>query len=258
MRKPRQPAPPPAPPAPVQSEFDLAIAKYSADYQARLRGLYEIWKNPQGEKTLKESDKLELIRAGVIPNEKPEPDLRRCNTLTEVARIISVHFKVDCRKQFITWWRKGSRLPSGTPLFPPPDPKSNQFDVESCLAWYEKHILKSANAENDLGRNLVEERDRAELEEIAHARFLRQREIGEYVHRTVALASGVAAVKKIHLMIKAEDERNLPKMRREKLMGLGVPPEVIEVFGVWDAELGRSITDKRELAMEEIGREIKK
>ena len=244
------------PPSEPPSEIDRLLAKFSPDYQTRLKGLYQIWMNPKGSKTLKEMERMELLRTGIIPNEKP--DERWCNTTTEAARLIAERFKVDCRKQYITRWRKGERLPHGI-SFPAPDPKSNRYDVQVCLDWYEKYILKSvANSGNDLLKNLAEERDKAELEEIAHQRFLRQKEIGEYVHRTVALASGVAAVQKIHQLVKIEDERDLPKMRREKLAGLGAAADIVAVFTAWDAELGRTITDQRERAMQEVAKEIPK
>ena len=175
-----------------------------------------------------------------------------CNSITEVARVIAQHFEVDCRKQYVSDWRQGKRLPTGVPLLPPPDPKSNRYDVPAVLAWYEKYILKRVNGAavtRDMGMVLVDERDKAELEEIEHQRWLREKERGEYVHRTVALATGVAAVKRLHQMVKAEDERNLPRQRREKLLSLGVVAGLAAQFEIWDIELARLMTDRRELQM---------
>jgi hypothetical protein len=190
----------------------------------------------------------ELLEAGVrvAPDLGDDQMVRDCNTTTEVARIISAHFGVDCRKQYISDWRKGERLPTGVPLFPPPDPKSNRYKAAEFIPWYEKYILKRVNgsgATRDLFQNLADERDRAELEEIAHQRFLRERERGDYAPVTImeSCLAGFASAVVSQFDRMVEDKQGLRHIAIEALRALvserGITSMTDDFFAAYDGRL---------------------
>ena len=152
---------------------------------------------------------------------------------------------------------------------PPPgccNDAGTRFSLKAWIAWFDKfmwptkrsdgvssRVLENTN-EEDL--DMMEQREKREA--ILHRRWERDQKKGEYVHRSVALATGIAAVKRLHLMVKQEDERNHPKLRREKLLEFGATPELAEIFSAWDKEQMRQATDRREIAMGLVGFEFPK
>jgi len=212
--------------------------------------------------TLTKADKEELQRAGLIEVESEAPrsgleegdDLgagaspayrgggQDCNSITEVAAVIAQLFRVDCRKQYVSDWRRGERLPTGVPVFPPPDPKSNRYKASEFLPWYERYILKRMNGDGvtrDLSMNLVEERDRAELEEIQHARFLRERELGNYVAVSAVeqYIEGMSGRETAEVDKLIEDRNGLRRVVREVLS------EVLRGGAVGPGECGRPMVE---------------
>ena len=152
---------------------------------------------------------------------------------------------------------------------PPPgtcNDSGTRFSLKAWIAWFDKIMwpTKRANpAESKVGANINDEdldvmEQREKREAIIHRRWERDQKKGEYVHRSVALATGIAAVKRLHLMVKQEDERNHPKLRREKLIEFGASPELVETFSAWDKEQSRQATDRREAEMESVGFEFPK
>jgi len=152
---------------------------------------------------------------------------------------------------------------------PPPgtcNDAGTRFSLKAWIAWFDKIMwpTKRANpAESKVGANINDEdldvmEQREKREAIIHRRWERDQKKGEYVHRSVALATGIAAVKRLHLMVKQEDERNHPKLRREKLIEFGASPELVETFSAWDKEQSRQATDRREAEMQSFGFEFPK
>ncbi len=193
------------------------------------------------------------------------------------------------RPQTIEHWQNGRAIPGNAPFHPVYD-TAGRYDLAECFAWFEKWQLpkyKRARTPELAGIAetesipLDELRDQDEREEIEYRKWERNKDRGEYVHKTVALVTGIAAVKKIHLLVKAEDERQLPKQRRDKLAALlaeskaqsltskveagsGVAEsmtgdfrlqtsDILTRFEAFDLELARAMTDRRELAMQEAG-----
>jgi hypothetical protein len=201
---------------------------------------------------------------GGVPAPGDIPFPKHCTGLDRLCNYYKAKFKdfnIKVRKQTIEHWQNGRAIPASAPFHPVYD-SAGRYDLAECFAWFEKWQLpkyKRARTPELAGIAetesipLDELRDQDEREEIEYRKWERNKDRGEYVHKTVALATGIAAVKKLHLLVKAEDERNLPKQRRDKLAALGVPAEVLAAFEAWDIELGRTVTDRRELAMQEAG-----
>jgi hypothetical protein len=177
-------------------------------------------------------------------------------------------YNINVYKAKINHWQTGNGLPVNAPFHPMPADAAGRYNVADCFAWFEKWQLpkyKKARTpelpgvpESEEAIDLIALKEREEREQIAFNRWERDRERGEYVHKTTALATGIAAVKRLHQMVKTEDERNLPKQRRDHLTlllnGKGVALEIISAvaqeFEAWDIERGREITDRRELMMQ--------
>lgn len=134
-----------------------------------------------------------------------------------------------------------------------------RFSLSAWIEWIDAYVLpfKRAGGAGIKSPMMDDEEDQVAMEQqekkdvIRHKRFLRDVEKNKYVLREVARATVIAAVKKVHLAVKQEDERGHTKQRREKLMEIGVAPELIEKFCAWDNEMSRQTTDRREGMMEE-------
>jgi hypothetical protein len=136
-----------------------------------------------------------------------------------------------------------------------------RFSLKAWIAWFDKYLLptkrnssytaKSSDNPDEDDLNVLKQQD--EREAIRYRKWEREKKKGEYVHRSIAEATGIRAVKELHLMVKAEDERMHPKLRREKLLELGATPELVEAFSAWDKEQMRMATDRRENAMAAVG-----
>lgn len=111
---------------------------------------------------------------------------RQAMGLEAIGAIIGQHFHVDCRRQSVHAWRKGQKLPAGAPPFPPPD-SAGRFTVADCLAWYERWKLPGQNGNGqtpDLFASLPDERLKAELEELQHDRWVRDRDRGGWMEKS--------------------------------------------------------------------------
>jgi len=136
-----------------------------------------------------------------------------------------------------------------------------RFSLKAWIAWFDKYLLptkqnssytaKATDNPDEEDLNVLKQRD--ERDEYRLKKMLRDQKRGELIHRSIAEATGIRAVKELHLMVKAEDERMHPKLRREKLIELGTSPELAEAFSAWDKEQMRMATDRRENAMAVIG-----
>lgn len=181
------------------------------------------------------------------------------SSLQSVANWIRNNFPgTVCNKVDISRWLHGEYLPAGCrENFPPPD-EGNRYKASLTRAWVEKYLVKPATGQNlpmvvdDRARKEKADADVAEME----AEELRRSLDKKWILREQALATGVAVVARLHKMVKAEEERNLPKLRREKLLALGVDAAVVAKFSEWDVEQARAVTDRREEAMAQAGKTI--
>lgn len=141
-----------------------------------------------------------------------------------------------------------------------------RFSLSAWIAWVDQYVLpfKRAIGATSKAAAIDDEEDPVTMEQqekrdaIIHRRWERAQKKGEYVHRSVAMATGIAAVKRLHLLVKQEDERNHTKLRREKLLEFGASPELVEIFSAWDKEQMRQATDRRETEMQSVGFEFPK
>ncbi len=196
---------------------------------------------------------------------------RFCTTLKRLCNYLKARFpehNIKVRAQQITHWQEGRGVPNGAPFFPAYD-SAGRYCLPDCFEWFQKHQLPKYQiakaqtpeipgiAETEVVVDINDLKEQEERDQILYNRWERAREQGEYIHKTVALATGIAAVKKIHVLVKAEDERLLPKQRRGHLDTLlraaGIAPEIMGTvaaqFEAWDIDLARTITDRREQAM---------
>ena len=181
------------------------------------------------------------------------------SSLQSVANWIRNNFPgTVCNKVDISRWLHGEYLPAGCrENFPPPD-EGNRYKASLTRAWVEKYLVKPAVGQNlpmvvdDRARKEKADADVAEME----AEELRRSLDKKWILREQALATGVAVVARLHKMVKAEEERNLPKLRRERLLALGVDAAVVAKFSEWDVEQARAVTDRREEAMAQAGKTI--
>ncbi len=178
----------------------------------------------------------------------PNAEAATADGLAGIARHIAAHFKIQCDRQYILRWRQDKEHKFSKP-FPTPD-SANRFVIADCLAWVEKFYLPNIDTASEA---LFMEARRAEAETTITKNKTAQRnwEIlnGDYIARDLATSTGIAAVKTFHQLVKAEDERSAPKLRRDKLKQLKVKPEIIAQFFEWDQQLGREMTERRENQM---------
>lgn len=191
---------------------------------------------------------------------------RQCSGAPALCRWYQLRFKdynIKIRPQYINNWQKGEHLPRNATPHPAYD-TAGRYTLDQCFEWFEQWQLPKykrartpdlPGVADSEGATIEDLRDQDEREEIEYRKWERARDRSEYIHKTVALATGVAAVKKIHLLVKGDDERNLPRQRRDKLCALGVAPTILAQFESWDIELARAITDRREQAMAAMGAE---
>jgi len=173
-------------------------------------------------------------------------------------------YYISVTNRIIHSWQVGSRIPEGAPVHPALD-GNHRLYLQDCFDWFEKwklpscpkiaEMIKAGENTNQPGIDELEEEEKRN--EIKHKEFIRAKERGDYIERTVATETGIAVVKRIHLRIKNEDERNIPKMCVEKLLSLNVPQESVDAFREWFTELMRSVTDRRESDMIKDGCELK-
>ena len=176
--------------------------------------------------------------------------------------------------QMIKHWQFGRKLKKckvkGRKIWHPIATAKYGFIWKDCKAWFTEYILpKYTERHTDANGSDVDDidfDDLAKRKRFEHEEWQRGKDRGEYVHRSVALATGITAVKKLHTMVRAEDERQLPNQRRDKLAEILkaelVKPELADKicgeFLAWDIELGKAVTDRRETAMEQAAKlEIK-
>lgn len=214
----------------------LALQRFAIDFAAaivddklRRAAVADILNNDDPNKR-----SVDLVKSSVSSPNGSLPIAQSANGLTEIAHILAQHFKVDCRKQYVDRWRKGESIPRGAPVFPPPDPKSNRFIVADCLAWYEKWVLPGQNGNNQtpsLFANLTQERDRNELEEIEHQRWLREAERKaddkNYVRRDVMDSIILDCAKGVSRLATDAFEKTLPTLFKEKLAEAGLATDKI-------------------------------
>ena len=240
--------------------------------EAKLRNLLiTMSKYARGETSLWEEKKLQdegWIAKDNEPTDLNAPENDSCEGQDTLAARLEEHYKeqgialtISFTKHIISRWCKERRVTPGKDKCPKNiRGKPYVYSLKAWIAWFDKNWLD----EKRVGSNRLsaEEEDLAAMEQrekrdaIIHRRWERDQKRGDYVHRSVALATGIAAVKKLHLLIKQEDERQSPKLRLEKLRELGVVPELVEKFSAWDKEESRQITDRREAAMEAIANAI--
>ena len=176
--------------------------------------------------------------------------------------------RLSIRPQTITHWKNGR---SG--IVPHPEYNDDQnFVWKECEAWFEQVMLpryQKKQTEVKTGDGPLDEIDLDALEllekrrEIEDKEWDRQKRRGQYVKRDVAMATGLAAIKHLHLLVRSEDERHLPQQRRdwwaEKLKLENLPAErsdaICAEYLAWEIALGKNITDRRETAMEQAGQQ---
>ena len=186
--------------------------------------------------------------------------------------------RIVVRPEYVKAWQQGKKLEQykkwNTNIEPHPVINEDAcYNWKECRTWFEKTILPRYENKppingiaNDTSEPEVDFHEDEKRKQFAHNEWKRQQERNEFVHRSVALATGIAAVKKVHLMVRAEDERELTVKRRDKLAEIlkaekvqaELTDKICAEFMTWDIELGKAITDRRETAMEEAAKlEIK-
>ena len=181
--------------------------------------------------------------------------------------------KIDITKKIVSAWVRGERDQHVEPNPGPIKGTKFRYSFSAWVRWFDKNLLAeklkvaaplagtpatpaASNPPPDEEEDFTVMEQRDKRDAIKHRRWERDKERGEYVHRSIALATGIAAVKKLHLMVKVEDERSHTKLRREKLLELGAAADLVEKFCEWDKDQMRQATDRREVAMEEAGMAI--
>lgn len=175
-------------------------------------------------------------------------------------------YHVKVVPQMIIHWQAGRRLGPGEKPWHPIYDDKNRYNWAECKAWFEAVILPKYKYQLETAASAAAQRELIPIEdledaekrkEFEHREWERAKERGEFISRSAALATGIAAIKKLNLMLRSEDEQQLPNKRREKLteilktenIGADVATKICEEFMVWDIELGKSITDRRETMM---------
>lgn len=270
----QEPELPAQPNAPGELNLELMPEDIAAQKKRRLDYLQDIYLNP-GQRlspsggsflrlSAREEDELLRERPWLKAPESQEIQAENGNenigsSLQSVANWIRNNFPgTVCNKVDISRWLHGEYLPAGCrENFPPPD-EGNRYKASLTRAWVERYLVKPATGQNlpmvvdDRARKEKADADVAEME----AEELRRSLDKKWILREQALATGVAVVARLHKMVKAEDERNLPKLRRERLLALGVDAAVVAKFSEWDVEQAKALTDRREEAMAQAGKTI--
>jgi len=176
-------------------------------------------------------------------------------------------YHVKVARSQISQWQAGLRLgPGNKPWHPLPDDEQ-RYVWSECKTWFESVILPKykarsnaavGQAQTDDGQIPIEDlEDLEKRKAFEHREWERAKERGEFISRASALATGISAVKKLHLLVRAEDERHLPAQRRDKLaeilksenIAIDLAAKICEEFAGWDIELGKAVTDHREALM---------
>ena len=248
--------------------------------EERLRNLFEKWRQAKtGFKTSEEEEILNYkiilpmaVTSAAAVSAPAENDT--CYSQKQLGKRMRQHYlapdganklKISIDEKVINAW---IRLERDTHVPPPPGPMAGtktRYSFKAWTDWFDKYLL----AEKLIGSNIAardaaagDEEDLTVMEQQDRKDAIRQRkwkwakERGEYVHHSIALATGIAAVKKLHLMVKQEDERAHTKLRREKLLELSVSLDLVEKFSAWDKDVMRQATDRREAAMDAAGMTI--
>ncbi len=262
----------PAEPPKFSAEIEAKLKMFPMVKQKNLRiklARYESGQASQWEeRQLKEDG---IIDAG---KESAEQRIDVCDSQEALAARMARHYQNEdgssqlnfvITKKVISDWCKLKRLDPGQ--HPPPGTMpgvGKRYSFSAWTGWFDKYLLDKKKLVPDPAglpaeiddEDLTAMEQREKRDAIKHRRWERDVERGEYIHRSIALATGIAAVKRLHLMVKQEDERGHTKLRREKLLELGVSAEVVEQFAIWDKEQMRQATDRREMEMETVGLEI--
>lgn len=185
--------------------------------------------------------------------------------LSNLARCIAAHFKIQCSRQYILQWRQDKERRYTTP-FPSPD-DGNRFSLKDCFDWVEKFYLPRIEVGDE---NIFKQAQIAEAKTLITKEKKAARELdileGRYIKRSQAEATAISAVQQFNQLVKAEEEKNSPARRREKLKSLletlstlpGEVPiekrcvEIIAEFSRFDLELAQEITTRREGEMERL------
>lgn len=193
--------------------------------------------------------------------------IRTLRTLCACYRRAWPDYNIKVRPVQIKQWQEGTRLGPGNPLWHPVYDDQERYVWSECKAWFEKVILpkyirqkekvNASNAPQEVEIPIEDLEEQDQRKEFEHREWERAKDRGEFIHLSVALATGIAAVKQFHLLVKAEDERHLPTQRKDKLseilMAEKLAPDLTDKicaeFMAWDMELAKGVTDRREAAM---------
>ena len=274
----QKPAPKPPPPAAqFSAEIEAKLATFPAVKQKNLR--ITLAKYERGQTSQWEERKL--AEAGLIDTPlnllSALPASDTCYTQESLAARLTRHYqhpdgtsrlKIGITKRVVSEWCKGHGLGKNQVEAPGPIAGTKaRYSFSAWTTWFDQNLLAeklkpaappatapataavSETDDDDEDFTVMEQREKRDA--IKHRRWEREKERGEWIHWSVAKATGIAAIKRLHLLLKQEDERGQPKLRREKLLALGVAPELVELFSTWDQEQTRQATDRREVAMQE-------
>lgn len=102
-----------------------------------------------------------------------------------IARVLNLYYsgrvKITIRRQDVEQWKRGERLPTGAPTFPPAK-DSNRYDTAECVAWFDRYLLPvhgvSGAGAGDLFNfsELEALRGKGEKERLEHEAWLREQE----------------------------------------------------------------------------------
>lgn len=186
----------------IPSEQEKILARFSADKQRRLVGLYNKWLDPENH-SLKESELKELLRSGMVKDESKKVGNTEipvaCNQ-TKFAELVTELYGVPVDKMAI------SRVIAKEGM--PGKQKNGDIKTSVALKWWETHkVTKGADGglfqraqEAEMNRKIDEaKRARRELELFEQAnsdRYLPREQVEQFIlglarSNSVAFTQGI-------------------------------------------------------------------
>ena len=134
------------------------------DVYIRLTGLYEIWRNPQGAKSLKASEEKELIRFGLVKNDIVASSI--IANAGDCAKFIEKTFHYPCITKDVTNWQRGRYLPPGARPFPLKD-VNGRFNSLEVEAWGKENLPQNGEVKGRVSSGDYRQRRDAALARLA-------------------------------------------------------------------------------------------
>jgi hypothetical protein len=182
------------------------------------------------------------------------PTLGRVDNFKMLAVALARHFagrvSIDISAQQISKWKQG-QLPEGVP--PPPVRVGNDILVDQWAEWFERFMVPIYAMQPDMQGNLLPEgqlallRRENEAEELAHAKWIRDKERGDFEKQVQEACARefIGVIKNLHAAVVAENEQEMVKAAVEQLRNVGVDEVRIGQFREWFLSRQQEITKRQ-------------